>query len=118
LPTTDAAKLQLTTLAIALEHTQTNCHVHFINEIGTEEPEPGVEVASTACLGTAAQPKATSGNLCVYAASVTNVLTGNIGIKDPVTNEIEEAGTTGATMQTAAAAAGALAAKGTWAVTG
>lgn len=47
-------------------------HVHVINEAGKEvffEGEPK-EVTSTECLGTVADPEATSGNLCVYVGSL------------------------------------------------
>jgi hypothetical protein len=48
-----------------------DAHVHYINIAGKEvrlnEEEVPVESTSTACLGTVADPKATSGNLCVYA---------------------------------------------------
>lgn len=40
-------------------------HVHYINEAGEEEFN-GTTSTSTACLGTAAEPTATPGNLCVY----------------------------------------------------
>lgn len=51
-------------------------HVHVIAENGeevfydfnTSEPK---EVTSTACLGTVAEPKATSGNLCIYVGTLT-----------------------------------------------
>jgi hypothetical protein len=49
-------------------------HVHFINAAGKEVFSEGVEpkeVNPTECLGTAAEPTATSGNLCVYTGSLT-----------------------------------------------
>jgi len=50
-----------------------SAHVHYINQAGEEEPEPGVEVPSTQCLGTALEPKATSGNFCMYTSGLSNV---------------------------------------------
>jgi hypothetical protein len=120
-PTTDQANIPLASFAIPLTQALTKGHAHFINEKGQEEPEPGVEVdpsVAGACLGTAAEPKAASGNLCIYAAFVSNVLTGSIGIKDPVTGEEGATARTGAIMQTVSAAAGPMFASGTWAVTG
>jgi hypothetical protein len=90
-------------------------HVHFINTAGEEEG-----AASTACLGTAAEPKATSGNLCVYTAE--------LGTEpEPVNEAIHKAGEAGFLTSTGASTAGAVLeilaeAKGigygTWAVTG
>jgi hypothetical protein len=117
-PTTDEALIPVASFAIPLAHTLAAGHAHFINVKGMEEPLPGEEVASTACLGSAAEPKATSGNLCVYAAAVSNVLTGNVAIQDPVTGAQGAAGKTGAQMYTPAVAVGRLSGSGTWAVTG
>jgi Collagen triple helix repeat (20 copies) len=58
-------------------------HVHFINErAGVQVEEPGEKTPiSSACPGTVHEPKATPGNLCVYAFTL-----------HPETVEIEENG--------------------------
>src|ERR1700722_4048185 len=92
-------------------------HAHFINAAGKEEPEPGEEVVSTACLGSAAEPKATSGNLCIYAITLKKALGGSIGIIDPSDSEEEAAGRAGALIELAGTSPEHNG-FGTWAVTG
>lgn len=90
-------------------------HVHFINANGKEEKVPGTEIpAPAACPGKAAEPAATSGNLCVYAASLSRALTGSIAIAPP--DGGEGAGVAGALQLFITEAGGE--GRGTWAVTG
>jgi len=110
--------VMIASFAVPLAHALAEGDAHFINEKGMEEPEHGVEVASTACLGTVAEPKATSGNLCIYAVSVQNLESSNNAIANPATIEAGAAGTTGAVMQAVTRGAGSLSGWGTWAVTG
>lgn len=100
-------------LAKALDETA----VHFINEHGKEEPEPGKEVTSTACLGKTEDPKATSGNLCVYASTVENTATWSGAIENPSIIGVPGASQAGAIM-TLTQTTGEMNARGTWAVTG
>jgi hypothetical protein len=57
-------------IPLAAELPATN--VHFINETtGKQKEEPGEkEPVSSACMGTAHEPRAAPGNLCVYAFSL------------------------------------------------
>jgi hypothetical protein len=53
-------------------------HAHFINEKGLEVDLVGKEVTSTECKGSAAEPTAEPGNLCVYTRFL-SVPTGAVG---------------------------------------
>jgi len=92
-------------------------HVHYIKGNGMEEPEPGVEVESKACSGSAAEPKATSGNLCIYAV-VLNVAEayGSEGIFSPANVAEAGAGVAGAVLWVVLGENSE--GRGTWAVTG
>jgi hypothetical protein len=92
-------------------------HVHYINAAG-KEVIGGNEVTSSACLGSVTQPKATSGNLCVYETFAFNANMKSEGIADPTVFELGTfpVGTarTGATLvvgttSTTAVAAGSFA---------
>jgi hypothetical protein len=92
--------------------------VHYIDEAGKEQPG---EKTPTACLGTAAAPKATSGNLCVYTKSAKPTKPEAAFIGDPSSAPIgpfklpaSGAATSGATLLFIAYAGSAY---GTWAVT-
>jgi hypothetical protein len=97
------------------------CHVHFINE-GGEEVDifhgGAIAGAATECgtpIGTAAEPKASPGNLCVYMAHNTGDAGG--GIDEPGSTRAEPgASTTGAVLKIAVNEEGSEA-WGTWAVT-
>lgn len=91
-----------------------SCKVHFINEKGKEEPQPGTEVTSTACLGSAAEPTATSGNLCIYAANMIKAIADSEGILRPENGP--GAGVAGAFLFVFPEVGGE--GHGTWAVTG
>ncbi len=111
---------------IPLAQALTEGHAHFINEKDMEEPVPGTEVdpsVAKACLGSAADPTAASGNLCVYTSHISNNTgIGSIGIFNPVSpptgNEGASAGKTGAILDAVKQASGGMFARGTWAVTG
>lgn len=57
-------------------------HVHYINSDGKEVAESG-EVTSTVCLGSAADPTAAAGHLCVYAEVLLNTQSKNSNITAP-----------------------------------
>jgi hypothetical protein len=106
---------------------EANCNVHYINPAGKEvlidEEEAFHEVTSTKCLGTTASPKATSGELCVYAGSVsasgliTSSAIGNPSAAVPAGSPAAiGAAVSGAVV--AVSASGTGRAIGTWAVTG
>jgi len=102
---------------IRLAHALTKGHAHYINPAGKEEPEPGVEVTSTTCLGSAEEPTAVAGNFCVYAIEIHSAVTASIVLLNPVTGEEEATGTVGA-IQQFVSEGGAISGNGTWAVTG
>jgi hypothetical protein len=85
--------------------------VHYINAAGEEELN-GTTSTSTACLGTAARPTATPGNLCVYTGFSEMAF---FRIFNPATAQISGAATTGALL--AMRTNEHQAAWGTWAVT-
>ncbi len=60
---------------IPLAETLSESQVHYVGTNGKEESkvQGGGEVQSTQCLGTAAAPTATPGNLCVYQEFTTGV---------------------------------------------
>jgi Collagen triple helix repeat (20 copies) len=99
----------------------TTSKVHFIFKNGQEfnESEPAVE-ASVHCLGTAANPKADSGHLCVYVGFESSAVfaegIANAAIRK-ITSQEGGASTAGASVSPFAEAAGATI-KGSWAVTG
>ena len=101
---------------VPLAKALTEGHAHLINEKGMEETESG-EVASTACVGSAAEPKAVSGNLCFYEAAQINTLSLSNEIKNPVSREEQSTGTTGALVGFAVLKKEGVG-RGTWAVTG
>jgi hypothetical protein len=109
-----ASDVPVASFMVKLKAPLDGAHVHFINEKGKEEPTPGEEVTSTACLGSAAEPTATSGNLCIYASTMVKAVTGSAGILRPENGE--GAGVAGALLLvfTEAKTEG----RGTWAVTG
>jgi collagen triple helix repeat protein len=106
------------------------CHVHFINEEGkepleetynstTEEVEETEILPQTTpepCPGSAAEPKATSGNLCVYVASGHRVYSASNQISLATGGEAG-ASTVGAQLHFSVGK-GFCYAEGTWAVTG
>ncbi len=91
--------------------------VHLINEKGEELVEEG-KTAPTKCgepVGTVEEPKAASGNLCIFISHLTNATGFTAGIVDPSTNE-PGAGKAGAVMLVIAE--GLAQGDGSWAVTG
>jgi hypothetical protein len=97
---------------------EATCQVHYINEKGKEVPAPFEEVTSAKCHGTAEQPTAEPGNLCVYASEENHVVAINKFIANPgkaVSTE-GEAGTTGAIVNFVPVGANPHG-DGTWAVT-
>ncbi len=93
-----------------------SCHTHYINESGNEVlNSAGVEMTSTACLGTAAAPSAEPGNLCIYAGPTTaSVKASNLSVFKAHEEDFG-ASTAGAVIRFTVAE-GALS-SGTWAVT-
>lgn len=92
---------------------------------GKEEEE---EVTSTACLGSAAEPKANPGNLCIYASEEGNAIKSTSGRLFPKTCSFGAVGVCvfepqnstdrfGFGLATLAEAAGQVAVVGSWAVT-
>jgi hypothetical protein len=92
-------------------------HVHFINSEGEEETGLGEHQQPSiagACLGTPAEPTATSGNLCIYTSALLNAESANIAIINPAGSE--GAGTMGA-YEEFILGAEPEEGRGTWAVT-
>jgi hypothetical protein len=92
-------------------------HVHFINSEGEEETGLGEHQKPSiagACLGTPAEPTATSGNLCIYTSALLNAESANIAIINPAGSE--GAGTMGAYEEFILGAEPEQG-RGTWAVT-
>jgi hypothetical protein len=88
--------------------------VHYINEANKEVPGVGAPFTSTQCLGTAAEPKANPGNLCMYTASENVLEITSESIVSPI-GEAPGAATAGAVVRlTSAEQASGI---GTWAVT-
>jgi hypothetical protein len=106
---------------IPLNSTLPASGAHFINPSGKEVIEGSgekltEEVVSVACTGSAAEPKAKPGNLCIYAHEVENVLTiSGLFTQNPGTRE-DGVGTTGALQEFVVTAVEAKG-YGTWAVT-
>jgi hypothetical protein len=96
-------------LAAELAPTQ----VHYINPANKEVVEPGVEVTSTACLGSVLEPIAAPGNLCIYAGGQNGYTTTNQLIAKP--NDAPGASTSGAILKFFNAEPQAEG-KGSWAV--
>jgi hypothetical protein len=98
------------------------CHVHYIDVagkevVGDEKTEENVELTPTGCTGgSAADPKADPGNLCVYASSEVGVIAGSESIQDPGHAGNAGAGITGAVAGFAFLASTSQS-RGTWAVT-
>jgi hypothetical protein len=92
--------------------------VHFINAAGEEVPSfGGTPQASAECHGTAVQPTAEPGNLCVYLSNSTkNAESASEGISDPTTGSAGAA-RSGAFITVGVEHTGGTA-DGTWAVTG
>jgi hypothetical protein len=99
-------------LAEELDATQ----VHYINAAGKEVTEPGTEVTSTVCLGSASNPTAKAGNFCVYAATESNTSSANILISKVEAAEGGGASKSGALIKLFQSLSGAIA-TGSWAVT-
>jgi Collagen triple helix repeat (20 copies) len=77
-----------------------------------------IEQPPTQCLGSAAEPTATSGNLCVYGRTLINAVAASSFIRQSASNAGEPGvSTAGAYLRIAEAEAGAHG-FGTWAVTG
>jgi hypothetical protein len=100
------------------------CRVHFIYEgkevIGVEGEELIDPQETGACLGSSAEPTATSGNLCVYATFLSGEVKPGVRFISPATSE-QGAGQTGAIMVmqlSEGGAGGGGVGDGTWAVTG
>ena len=72
---TSSASLQLIPISfsIPLAKPLTEAQVHYIKVNGEEYVSKTEERKSTVCLGSPAEPKATPGNLCVYAAKLGKV---------------------------------------------
>jgi len=101
-----------------------SCHVHYINPAGKEviflvATEEIMEVTSAACAGSVTAPKATSGNLCVYAGHNTG-LTFSSSILKPSGSGLLLLAPAGADTGGALINVGGSGkeANGTWAVTG
>jgi hypothetical protein len=97
------------------------CQVHYINTAGKEVAVnlsfTEVEFTSTDCLGTAVNPTAQPGHLCIYAGSVTGAhpILGDLGIQKASVAAESGAGTAGAAVifsTTEPSAEG----RGTWAL--
>jgi len=96
-------------------------HVHFINDEGKEVVGfTYEEVTSTVCTGTAAEPTAAAGHLCVYAGAMQNSKSTNLLIFNPGKESPLEPGAPGASIAGASLAfvnSGTAGAWGTFAVT-
>jgi Collagen triple helix repeat (20 copies) len=92
-------------------------HVHFINSDGKEE-NGSSEVTSTVCLGSAGDPTAAAGHLCVYAGTLLNTTSKNASLVPPsgLLAGTPGADTSGAVLVIEASEAFAIA-TGTFAVT-
>jgi Collagen triple helix repeat (20 copies) len=95
-------------------------HVHLIGEKGEELHFGGAPTTPTECgtpVGTVAEPKASSGNLCIYVKGLFNLESGDEGITNVATGS-QGSGTTGAVMEAAQVKPESVSGEGTWAVTG
>jgi hypothetical protein len=77
------------------------CQVHYINQaekevIAATATQTPIEVTSTICTGTAAEPTAAPGNLCVYTSRIESAHSANGLIGDPGVEEGSGAATSGA----------------------
>jgi len=95
-----------------------NCQVHYINGEGKEQVNPATAIEPSvagACLGTAKEPTAAPGNLCVYTTLIENANATNLRIQK-TGEEGSGASTAGANVVFGSIGAGAFG-FGTWAVT-
>lgn len=72
----------------------------------------------TGCSGTASNPGAASGNLCIFEAASANGSAGEVDPLNPVSGSPNTATVFGAAVSVVSGAPGAFATYGTWAVTG
>jgi hypothetical protein len=99
-------------------------HVHYINPAGEEVVDEELNTATpTQCgspVGTASEPKASPGNLCVYAAGQSCLLSSSASITTAISTGIGARGASkvGARLRFAFCIAEPSAGSGTWAVTG
>jgi hypothetical protein len=109
-------------------------HVHYLEPNGKEKvlvvietpfSEELKELVQPACPGTASQPEALPGNLCVYTGEAENVQTNRVTfngtlVSNPIVSPANESnfgsGTTGAIVNVFSSGT-SLSATGTWAVT-
>jgi hypothetical protein len=118
--TTGAPANTQISFSIPLTSSLTSSHVHYINTAGEElkeEGEPGV--TPTGCgtpVGTAANPKADPGNLCVYETHQACPTASSENIQDPASGLVG-AGKAGAWVKFTSCQ-GEIEGHGTWAVTG
>jgi hypothetical protein len=101
---------------IPLEKALDSAQVHYIDKDGNEVSEGGGKVEPTPeCEGTAGNPTAASGNLCIYTGFASEILTWTEFIT-PVDSETPGASPVGAIFKVVALGSGASA-WGSWAVT-
>jgi hypothetical protein len=91
---------------------------HFISTSGKEINSKGEEVESAACKGSASEPTAEPGNLCIYAKMLSETAPNDTEILDPA-NGVEGVGKTGALFSVGSRLQEGepYSAYGTWAVT-
>lgn len=99
------------------EPPQTNAARFIGIEEGQNEPHQSSFITSKECGGTAANPSAAPGHLCVFAAHTENVIVVQIFDPSAGTPVLGSVGKTGATIQIASKETGPVSAWGTWAVT-
>jgi hypothetical protein len=100
--------IPVASFAIPLKEPLPAGHARFINQAGMEINEELEEVASTACLGTATEPSAQPGNLCVYTEEIMSAKSAGVSIS---------ASSAGATEVFSLIPGGIQRGRGTWAVT-
>jgi hypothetical protein len=97
------------------------CHVHYINSEGEEVLglafAPTFAPVSAACPGSAAEPSALPGNLCIYSAGELNTTSASESILNPSEASSGGASTAGATAIVIQDPGFGSQASGTWAVT-
>jgi hypothetical protein len=112
--------IPVASFSIPLASALTGEDVHVINEKGEELHFEAPSTTPTKCgepVGTAAEPAAAPGNLCIYIAGEGNASFFDEGVANPATAG-QGAGKTGATMQVIATVPEqGLEGHGTWAVT-
>lgn len=89
---------------------------HYINTKGNEVNESGEELEVSGCKGSAAEPTAAPGTLCVYEALLFHAKLESSFIRDPTSGTEAGAGKTGALLTVVIKGPGAEG-FGTWAVT-